>query len=949
MEALNRFFGQIFKYKPKNGVIELRVRMENRKTICMHFQSTDSLIETLQEIKDTYEQFHSDFWYTPNVINISIEEKKCCKNEDIIGSNVLFCDIDFPQYPIPPVDEILQKLPIKPSIVVFSGQKGYHCYWILNKFIDVEKWKQLQSGWIAYLRTIIPNIDPVVKNPARVMRAPGCKHPKSGKECVVIREFNIEYPPEDFEKYQDYGKERIILQEGNIPEDKIDTIGVRLGELLRSVWVVGYRHYLSLYLSGLLRKKGYSLDQTKKIIEKVCSINNDEEVNDRLRTVEDSFKKQEEEITGFSGLEDIIRKILTEKQYSEREIDIKVAEILEALQKNIGYFKEKTVMTRISTTEYFVNSPVFGIYKRVLKKDGEHWINVHAGHLSEVIIIRNPNLRTEEYIVTMNINKNTVELQGNVKDIVELLRQRSGIKSLRHLENAISSLINEFENRGYAKIEIRPISGFGFYLDEDGNIQSCNVYEELSLNENTSIEDLKNGLHTMVKLIETYCNRGNLKEKVWNAIYYHIIAPFAFVRKQNKKICPILTIVGPSGTAKTFANELGGRIWNAYFHPDCNISGTTISYPARLGYAMLKSTFPIYAEEGGKFLYKLQNPEDELSEMIKLIAENILDARSHAKKKFPPQRTIIVTANYDLPKIADSLRYRIYYIKTDPEERHSVEERQKINKMMKELGKDLTNIGSFITANCNDFKEYLFEEEMIVGGYKILKKLFEIAGYNYELPLPSVSYFEEDLEERMSDWEMCLHSIRKDLLDMMRESGIKVTSNFSSVFLDLIGKGLTLPYLYIGKNKEFVLISQDVLKSVRRHFGYTIEIGSLKDIAISNHFLYDSRKVPDSSGNYISKKGIILDFDFFLKLLDREIVEKDSEKKKLSREELAIAVRNVLELLGEGDFEDIKNKLSEICEKQNTYFEEKDLLIVIDSLMKECVIFQPKSGIYKLV
>ena len=56
----------------------------------------------------------------------------------------------------------------EPSIIVVTGGKSAHLYWVLSEPITVERWRPIQSALIA-----LTGADPANKNPSRVMRLPG--------------------------------------------------------------------------------------------------------------------------------------------------------------------------------------------------------------------------------------------------------------------------------------------------------------------------------------------------------------------------------------------------------------------------------------------------------------------------------------------------------------------------------------------------------------------------------------------------------------------------------------------------------------------------------------------------------------------------------------------------------------------------------------------------------
>jgi Bifunctional DNA primase/polymerase, N-terminal len=76
--------------------------------------------------------------------------------------------------------------------------------------------------------------------------------------------------------------------------------------ILRHHYLKGQRHDFILFLSGWLRKEGIAIESAQKIVEGLAE--HDEELQDRLTTLEGSYKKgSPDEVKGFSGLLEILQ------------------------------------------------------------------------------------------------------------------------------------------------------------------------------------------------------------------------------------------------------------------------------------------------------------------------------------------------------------------------------------------------------------------------------------------------------------------------------------------------------------------------------------------------------------------------------------------------------------------------------------------------------------------
>lgn len=84
----------------------------------------------------------------------------------------------------------------EPSLIVLSGGKSAHCYWLLEQPIQPQEWAPLQAELIAYAGG-----DPHCKDASRVMRLPGCWYVDAAGEPTALVELvhvsGQRYAPED--------------------------------------------------------------------------------------------------------------------------------------------------------------------------------------------------------------------------------------------------------------------------------------------------------------------------------------------------------------------------------------------------------------------------------------------------------------------------------------------------------------------------------------------------------------------------------------------------------------------------------------------------------------------------------------------------------------------------------------------------------------------------------
>lgn len=94
------------------------------------------------------------------------------KKDEITRVNAHFMEMD--DIPLAEQWEKIMAFPLPPSVVVYSGGKSYHAYWVI-KDANVERFREIQKGLIEYF-----NSDPVIVNENRIMRLPGFLNCKKG-------------------------------------------------------------------------------------------------------------------------------------------------------------------------------------------------------------------------------------------------------------------------------------------------------------------------------------------------------------------------------------------------------------------------------------------------------------------------------------------------------------------------------------------------------------------------------------------------------------------------------------------------------------------------------------------------------------------------------------------------------------------------------------------------
>ncbi len=149
----------------------------------------------------------------------------------------------------------------------------------------------------------------------QVVRIPYSINQKIKRETYIIQKAKKKLSLELLEQLAEFIQEKIKRNKGMedeeevafLDDEKLNEIAEYLADKLKDVYKKGRRHFLALSISAFLKKfTNLNEEQTKYIIKKIAEILGDTEIEDRLRAVEDTYKKDVSEISYYSILYDKI-------------------------------------------------------------------------------------------------------------------------------------------------------------------------------------------------------------------------------------------------------------------------------------------------------------------------------------------------------------------------------------------------------------------------------------------------------------------------------------------------------------------------------------------------------------------------------------------------------------------------------------------------------------------
>jgi hypothetical protein len=168
-----------FIWSNQSGIFELAREPDKRH----YFKKSEALT-----VLDQYRYFAP----------LARKKRGSTKSDVADTGNVLWADID----DLNGLDERLQRLSTSPSLVVFSGRKGYWVYLKLAQAIPTDEVELMNIG----LETLLDADN--CHNRDRLARLPGSIHQDSGRLAEVVEFSGLVYSPEDLAFLKDHAPPR---------------------------------------------------------------------------------------------------------------------------------------------------------------------------------------------------------------------------------------------------------------------------------------------------------------------------------------------------------------------------------------------------------------------------------------------------------------------------------------------------------------------------------------------------------------------------------------------------------------------------------------------------------------------------------------------------------------------------------------------------------------------
>jgi len=154
------------------------------------------------------------------------------------------------------------------------------------------------------------------------IKADGIAELRSGPGQYVVVPPSVHPNGQRYEWITDV--DRVAIAE--VPKDALAHLRRKIEVLRRhaalikamvEAWRPEHRHFLALWTAGALRKAGVARDEAELVIKTICALARDEELKDRLRALEDTYRKPIDEIAAWPRLEKELAAVVGEERARE--------------------------------------------------------------------------------------------------------------------------------------------------------------------------------------------------------------------------------------------------------------------------------------------------------------------------------------------------------------------------------------------------------------------------------------------------------------------------------------------------------------------------------------------------------------------------------------------------------------------------------------------------------
>jgi len=220
-------------------------------------------------------------------------------------------------------ERILSRVSHLPVAVEFSGGKGYHIFLFLDEPMPASKAKEISDA-VRKIENLPRTGNPHVEcYPKQAQIAPAQNGERRrlgnlikiplGTHLLTHSRSRFVDPTNGWEDGPELAAEEVLgfrvshSEVENLLEQGPNLIQ-ELAQSLSVDWDAGKRHDISLYLAGYLFQIGWTFDQAQKLIEHICDLRGDEDRENRIQSLRDTYRKASRggSVAGFQKLSEVL-------------------------------------------------------------------------------------------------------------------------------------------------------------------------------------------------------------------------------------------------------------------------------------------------------------------------------------------------------------------------------------------------------------------------------------------------------------------------------------------------------------------------------------------------------------------------------------------------------------------------------------------------------------------
>ena len=382
------------------------------------------------------------------------------------------------------------------------------------------------------------------------------------------------------------------------------------------------RNDIAFHLSAFLCKEfNLSMEDTEEIIDELCQLTDDEELDRRLAVVRNTYSKAKngEPINGRTGLLETLERTVGVE--SANQIIGNISEILKPYQNSVLSQLDPAIRSELAghifeTVSY--DPLTFVVAHAVKKQILTCKINKHSNSYSDscskleavkygdvIMNVVPEKIVRYENPLHNSIIKYQIDFASpygqSIKvgprtptEIISALRAHGAIYKPRIAEESLNAVLNA-ANRDQKVSLVNQIDTPGFYYI-DGKIIASDVSE---YQKNPSHEDISKCAEFLNMLVE----RSKHPEILVSEIKWGMLAPFSYVFKQlgeesRERWIPWLYLDGHTQTSKTTDGTIILAIYRKHKAKATNHVGfASANNIARIGQQISHNTFPVLIDE----------------------------------------------------------------------------------------------------------------------------------------------------------------------------------------------------------------------------------------------------------------------------------------------------------------------------------------------------------------